>query len=69
MNLFTKITTKLQGRTTSFLVAFFVSGHLMQAIHRLDATYIAFMGTIMSFVLGHSIKDDHAPDADKTGTP
>lgn len=69
MNLFTKITNKLQGRTTTFLVAFFVSGHIMQFLHKLDATYIAFIGTIMTFVLGHSIKDDHAPDATPDKTP
>lgn len=62
MNIFGKLVAKLQGRTTAFLLGFFVTGHIMHFIHRLDGTYIAYMGTLMGFVLGHSIKDDHAPD-------
>jgi hypothetical protein len=49
----------LQGRTTAFLGGFFVMGHLMHFLHRLDGTYITFMTTLMGFVLGHSIKEDY----------
>lgn len=54
------VTDWLMGRSTSFAVAFFVSGNLMHAFHRLDATYIAFMGTLLGAVIGHSFKEDYA---------
>lgn len=46
------------GRHTLFAFAFFVTGNVFFWLHRLDGTYIAFMGTLMGFVLGHSIKED-----------
>jgi len=61
------ITTWMQGRTTSFCAAFFVTGNILHYLHRLDATYIAFMGTLMGFVLGHSVKEDWAPKPDDKG--
>lgn len=51
----------LQGRTTTFLVAFFLSGNVLHCVHRLDSTYITFMGVLMGYVLGHSIKEDVLP--------
>jgi len=66
MNLFTKITSMLQGRHTAFISAFFVVGHVLHWYHRLDSTYIAFMGTLMGFVLGHSVKEAMLPEQDKT---
>jgi hypothetical protein len=47
------------GRHTLFSAAFFVSGTAMHWAHRLDATYISFMGVLMGFVLGHSVKEDY----------
>lgn len=56
--MFAKVTGWLQGRTTAFCAAFFVTGNVMHSFHRLDATYITFMGTLLGFVIGHSIKED-----------
>lgn len=56
--LFARVTGYVQGRHTAFVLAFFLAGHVMHWYHRLDATYIAYMGTLMGFVLGHSIKED-----------
>ena len=61
--MFQKIMTALAGRTTAFLAAFFVTGHVMHVLHRLDGTYITFMVSLMGFVLGHSLKEDvFSPD-------
>jgi len=49
----------LQGRHTTFVAFFAVVGTALQYFHRLDSTYIAFMTSLMGFVLGHSIKEDH----------
>jgi hypothetical protein len=57
--MFTKLINSCQGRTTFFCMAFFIVGTLLHLAHRLDATYITFMGTILGFVLGHSVKEDH----------
>lgn len=54
----TKVFSFLQGRTTGFCVAFFLSGNLLHWFHRLDGTYITFMTALMGFVLGHSVKED-----------
>lgn len=63
MNIFSKIVSYLQGRTTAFLIAFYLSGNVMHWFHRLDANYITYMGVLMGYVLGHSIKEDlHPPD-------
>jgi len=53
-----KFFAQLSGRTTAFCIGFFVSGNLLQWVHRLDATYIAFMGTLLGAVIGHSVKED-----------
>ena len=55
--MFNKVTNWLKGRTTTFLCGFFVAGHVLQALHKLDATYIAYMTAFMGFVLGHSVKE------------
>lgn len=73
--MFRKLLDSLSGRTTAFCAAFFCAGNLMHALHRLDGTYIAFMGTLMGFVLGHSVKEDlvakkaDAAPADEKPTP
>lgn len=48
----------LRGRTTTFALFFAFAGTGLQCVHRLDATYITFMTTLMTFVVGHSIKED-----------
>lgn len=53
-----KIFSALSGRTTAFSGAFFVTGNVLHWMHRLDATYISYMGVLMGFVIGHSIKED-----------
>ncbi len=65
-----KFFSKLKGRTTTFCVMFFISGNVLQWLHRLDATYIAFMGTLLGAIIGHSVKEDWfknaaAPDPPK----
>jgi hypothetical protein len=62
VNVFSKLTSYLQGRHTLFAVAFFVMGHVMHWYHRLDASYIAYMATLMGFVLGHSVKQSMLPE-------
>jgi hypothetical protein len=52
------ITDKLQGRTTSFLAAYFVIGHILAWTHRLDGQYIAFFMAFMGFVVGKGYSDD-----------
>jgi hypothetical protein len=53
-----KLFSALSGRTTTFSAAFFVIGNVLHWLHRLDATYISYMGVLMGFVIGHSIKED-----------
>lgn len=68
---------RFTSRTTLFCCGFFVSGHIMHLIHRLDATYITFMATLMGFIVGHSVsenlkpppKDDKPADKSKADDP
>ena len=53
-----KIFCKLSGRTTAFCLLFFVSGNVLQWLHRLDATYVTFMIALLGAVIGHSVKED-----------
>lgn len=48
----------VHGRSTFFCLLFFVCGNVLHWFGRLDATYITFMGTLLGFVVGHSIKED-----------
>lgn len=57
-SLLSRAISALQGKTTGWLAAFFVSGNVLHWCHRLDATYITFFTTFMGFALGHSIKED-----------
>jgi hypothetical protein len=54
-----RITGWLMGRSTTFCAGFFVTGNVMHYLHRLDGTYITFMGTLLGFVVGHSVKEDY----------
>ena len=54
-----KLLTAGQGRTTTFLIAYFVVGLVLQCVHKLDATFITFMTVHMGYVIGHSIKEDY----------
>ncbi len=56
--MFKKLFQACQGRHTALVLGFFFSGNFMHWFHRLDATYISYMIALMSFVLGHSIKED-----------
>jgi hypothetical protein len=49
-----------QGRTTAFLIGFFISGNAMAWTGKLTTVYIGFMATLGGLVLGHSIKEDLA---------
>jgi len=53
-----KILRVTQGRTTAFFIAFFLAGHAMALLGKLTPTYVGFMGTLGTLVLGHSIKED-----------
>lgn len=53
-----KVLQITHGRTTSFFLAFFVAGNLMNWFGKLSPTYVAFMGTLGGLVLAHSIKED-----------
>jgi hypothetical protein len=54
----TKIFNMVKGRTTAFCIGFFVSGNVLQCLHRLDAMYVTFMVALLGAVIGHSIKED-----------
>lgn len=61
MKWFKKITDTLQGRTTTFLIMFFIVGNVLQFRGKLDLTYIAFFTAFMTAVIGHSLKEDLNP--------
>lgn len=50
---------RFTGRTTLFCSFFFVTGNILHFLHRLDSTYIAFMGTLMGFVVGHATQENY----------
>lgn len=64
MSWFMRLTNTLQGRTTTFLVMFFVIGNILVFIGKVD--FILFFTAFMTAVIGHSIKegmiDDKTPD-------
>jgi hypothetical protein len=60
-----KIFIACQGRHTTFTVFFATVGTILHWFHRLDTTYITFMGTLMTFVLGHSAKESYFEDKNK----
>ena len=74
---FQDLMARLTARTTLFCGAFFISGHILHLLHRLDATYITFMGTLLGFIVGHSVsenlkppqKDDKPGDKPKVDDP
>lgn len=59
----------LQGRTTAFLVFFSLTGTGLQLLHKLDPTYITFVGVVLGYAIGHSIKEDIAAAKGVTGDP
>ena len=62
------VTERIGGRTTAFLGAFFVWGHVLQWYHRLDASYVTFVTVMMGYVLGRSYKEDlHKQKMDRKG--
>jgi hypothetical protein len=64
-----KIFNALSGRTTAFCAAFFVTGNIMHALHRLDGTYITFMTALMGIVTVHSVKEDYFEAQKKSALP
>ena len=54
-----EIAARFTGRTTLFCSFFFVTGNLLHLLHRLDSSYIAFMGTLMGFVVGHATQENY----------
>jgi hypothetical protein len=77
-NLSHKVLQITHGRTTAFFILFFLSGHAMALLGKLNPSYIGFMGTLGGLVLTHSIKEDFmeakvgprppgGPDADDKG--
>lgn len=54
-----ELATRFTGRTTVFCSFFFVTGNVLHFLHRLDSTYIAFMGTLMGFVVGHATQENY----------
>jgi hypothetical protein len=58
--MFQKVANWFQGRHTTFCVAFFVTGTGLQFAHRLDMTYVAFMGTLLTAITGRAIGQDYA---------
>jgi hypothetical protein len=66
-----KIFNWLHGRTTAFCILFFLSGNIIHWYGKLTMVYVAYMGTLLSAVVGHSIKesflDDHKNGGDNAG--
>jgi hypothetical protein len=54
-----KIFSYCQGRHTFFAFFFAVAGVGLQWFHHLDATFVAYMTSLMGMVLGHSIQENH----------
>lgn len=64
------LTDKLQGRHTAAAAVFSFVGTILHFYHRLDSSYIQFVGMMMGFIFAHSLKEDvtdksQAPDANK----
>lgn len=57
--MFQKIANFFSGKSTFFILGFFITGNVLHWLHRLDATYITFMATLLGFVVGHSVKEDY----------
>lgn len=55
-----KVLQVTHGRTTAFFVSFFVTGNVLAFLGKLTPTYIGFMGTLGTLILGHSLKEDFA---------
>lgn len=56
---FSNIIDMFRGKHATAVAFFASAGTAFQYFHKLDATYISFVTLMMSFVLGHSIKDDY----------
>lgn len=52
------LTDKFAGRHTTAVTAFSFIGTVMHWFHRLDTTYITFVGVMMGYVTAKSIQDD-----------
>jgi hypothetical protein len=59
----------LQGRTTFFLVAWFIAGMAFHVFHMLDSIFISFFVLHMGFCLGKSVQDDLKDIKDKSMAP
>ena len=57
----------LQGRSTGFFLGFFAIGNVLHLLHRLDNTYIAWMSALLTFIVGHSIKESLVDDKNNNG--
>jgi hypothetical protein len=62
-----KVFNWLHGRTTAFCTAFFISGNIMHWFGKLSMVYVAYMGTLLSAVVGHSIKESMLDDHNGNG--
>jgi len=54
-----RILKLLQGRSTAAFFLFGIAGNVWHYFHRLDQTWIAFMVALLTFVTGHSLKEDY----------
>jgi hypothetical protein len=55
-----KVLSITHGRTTAFFISFFISGHVMAWFGKLNPSYVAFMASLGTLVVGHSFKEDWA---------
>lgn len=55
-----KVLQVTHGRTTAFFVMFFVTGNVAAWYGKLTPSYVGFMGTLGTLILGHSVKEDLA---------
>ena len=63
-----RLTKICQGRSTMFFTGFFVVGTISHFLRRLDQTYILYMGTLLSYIVGHSVKDDYFAKKNSDGS-
>jgi len=59
----------LQGRTTFFLVAWFIAAVIFHAYHRLDGNLTTFFTIFMGYVVAKSVQDDLKDIKDKSMAP
>lgn len=67
--LFDKIMSMAKDYHLPICVFFFVIGSIMQWFHHLDMAFVAYVGTILGAVTGHSFSPAGRPDPPEPKPP